>query len=211
MSEAELDELVVRVKARDLDALARVYDLLYDRVYRYVNAQVRNRHTAEDITSQVFVDLLENVDRFMPGRPGGFAAWMFRIARNDVIDHQRRMARRPTTDLEAVAEVASDGIDLGDEVVRALQAAEAWSALRGLTHEQRQVVMLRFGAELATDEVAAVMGKSAGAVKLLQHRAVQALKNMLVEGPRQANNGNGNGNGNGHGARTPLVMREVTA
>lgn len=179
MSEAELDELVRRAQSRNLEALGQIYDLLYDRVYRYLLAQVHNQHLAEDLASQVFVDVMESIGRFKPERSGSFASWVFRIARNDVIDYRRRQQRRPTTDLDSAGEMADQRAEPGDQVVRAIQAEQAWTALEALTDEQRQVVLLRFGAELRTDEVASVMKKSVGAVKVLQFRAMQTLKGVM--------------------------------
>ena len=178
--EARLEDLAVRAKAKDLTALTEIYDLLHPRVFRYVFAQLRHRQAAEDITHEVFLDVLESIERFTPAQPGAFVAWVFRIARNDVIDYRRRGRVRQHSPLEDADDLYDDGPDIGDAVVRTLQAERAWQLLRSLTEEQREVVLLRFGAELHTEEVAVVVGKSVGAVKVMQHRAVAALRLVLA-------------------------------
>lgn len=174
-TESDLVALAVR---RDAAAFGRLYQLHLDAIYRYVYYRVGNTAEAEDLTEQVFLKAWEHIGAYdQRGLP--FAAWLYRMAHNAVIDYHR--TRRPAAPLsDALAETLVDRGDGPDRLVeRRLEAGELASALRTLTPDQQQIILLRFVQGLSHAEAAAVMGKSEGALRILQYRALGALNAAL--------------------------------
>ena len=175
--DSSVDDLAVAATNGDVEAVGRLYDALVGPIYRYVAVRVRRREDAEDLTHVVFERIVGALPRYRHnGRP--FAAWAFRIARNAVIDHQRRL--RPTEDLDAIAEpgdgVGLDAISVHDEELRELRAA-----IRRLTADQQEAIALRYAAGLSAEEAARVMGRRAGTVRGLTFRAIESLRRHLGE------------------------------
>lgn len=176
---AEDATLARRAKNGETQAFAGLYDRYFERVYRYVYYRVREEAEAEDVTSEVFFRALRAMPRYEPRQP--FLAWLYRIARNAIID--RRRAMRPRVSFEdALAHP-----DAGDHVVDpdvSLLASDRRSRLRiaisNLTSEQQEVVLLRFVEGLSAEEVGQIMGKRAGTVRGLQFRALQSLKKHIT-------------------------------
>ncbi|MGH2416740.1 MAG: sigma-70 family RNA polymerase sigma factor [Candidatus Limnocylindria bacterium] len=175
LADATVDELAIAASAGDVEAVGRLYDALVGPVYRYVAVRVRRREDVEDLTHLVFERIMGALPRYQHnGRP--FAAWAFRIARNAVIDHRRRM--RPTDSLSGIAE-PSDGIGLDALSVRGEEIRELRAAMRRLTPDQQEAIALRYAAGLSAEEAARVMGRRAGTVRGLTFRAIDALRRHL--------------------------------
>jgi RNA polymerase sigma-70 factor (ECF subfamily) len=171
-------DLVARSVQRDAVAFGRLYEAHLDRIYRYVYFRVGSTSEAEDLTEQVFLRAWEAIDRY-EARGTPFTAWLYRLAHNLVIDHYR--ARRPTTPLDEIAETEELGFDVVATVEDLLDAEEVREALRRLSPEHQQLVVLRFVEELSHSEVAQILGKTEGATRVIQHRALQALARALRE------------------------------
>jgi RNA polymerase sigma-70 factor, ECF subfamily len=169
-------ELIRRAQDYDPEAFGEIYERYYNGVYKYIYYRVGEQGLAEDLTMEVFVKTMEAIDGFaFRGVP--FSAWLYRIASNLVIDHFRRQPVQPAMSLEErlVAEV--------DHSKQALESEFTHQALRRalaeLTEDQQQVVVLKFVDGLSNQEVAQVLGKSEGAIKSLQHRALASLGRVL--------------------------------
>ena len=165
-------------EARDGDAWA--FGLLFDHyhlpIHRYIASRVHRPSDAEDLTQLVFVKALEALPRY-ESRGIPFGGWLFRLARNTVIDHVR--TRHEHSELEAVAE-RSHGDAGPDEIAIVRQELDAIGAALGtLTDEQRETIALRFFAGLSAREAAEAMGKQEGTVRGLQFRAIAALRREL--------------------------------
>jgi RNA polymerase sigma-70 factor, ECF subfamily len=178
-------ERLVR-EARDGDAWA--FGLLFDHyhlpVYRYIASRVHRPSDAEDLTQLVFVKALEALPRY-ESRGIPFGGWLFRLARNTVIDHVR--TRHDHVDIESA--VGQAGREAGpDEITVARQELdEVAEALAALTDEQRDAIALRFFAGLSAREAAEVMGKQEGTIRGLQFRAIAALRRKLgIDAPESA-------------------------
>jgi RNA polymerase sigma-70 factor (ECF subfamily) len=163
------------------DALYRRY---LARVYSYAYYELGDHHAAEDATEATFVSALTNLERFEErARPADgdgastFRVWLFQIARNEVAGERRRYRRRPTEPLGET--IVSDPLNVEDEAVRRDQAREAWRAVGRLPGERRQAMVLRFVDELSTAEIAGVLGKSEGTVRVLIHRALRSVAREL--------------------------------
>jgi RNA polymerase sigma-70 factor (ECF subfamily) len=182
----ELDRvaaLVVLAQRGDREAFASLYDRHVGQVYRYLYFRTGSHQLAEDLTSETFLRALRRLPTFTwQGRDIG--AWFMTIARNLALDHFRSATFRlevTTADLLDL-DPADDGIE--DNVVGRLEAAAVSDALRRLKPEQQECLVLRFLQGLSVAETARVMGRTEGAVKQLQLRAVRALSRLLPEDPR---------------------------
>ena len=160
---------------RDPARFAELYEANFERVYAYVARRVRDRHLAEDITAEVFQDALANLPRF-EWRGAPFAAWLFRIAAHAIVDRAKRAARERGTP------AAEAGNDPAPARERDEELARLYRRVRDLPADQRRVIEMRFTEERSIREVAAELGKSEGAVKQLQFRAVQSLRESMGRG-----------------------------
>ena len=171
------ESLVLEVQRGDLNAFSGIYEAYYDRVFRYILVRLNNRAEAEDLASEVFLKALQAVgDYKLKGAP--FAAWLFRIAHNLIIDHVRRRNKRPTTELDDSLPLTQDSPD--ELVELGLTSDDVKKAMVELTDSQRQVIALRFGGSLSLAETAEAMGKKEGAIKAMQHSAIQALRRVMA-------------------------------
>jgi RNA polymerase sigma-70 factor, ECF subfamily len=173
--------LVVRATQRDTVAFERLYSLYFDRVYRYVRLRLDNPADAEDVTATVFYRAWSQIDRFSPKHDASFAVWLYRLARNLIVDTYRRA--RVVLPLDRAIEHDAGGEPTGDaenEVEWRLTIAELRVALLALTDEQREVVVLRFVEGLSARAVGEIMGKQEGTVRGLQYRAIEALRRVLA-------------------------------
>lgn len=168
--------LVGRAQAGDPEAFAEIYEQHQSAVYRYVRYRVGDTETAEDLTGEVFVRVVEGMEDFVyRGRP--LLAWLYTIARNVVIDHQRRSALSVMLPLEE--QLVASKVRVEDAAERELTRERLAAALTHLTEDQRRVILLKFIEGMSNRQVAQTLGKSVGAVKSLQHRALAALKRVL--------------------------------
>ncbi len=156
----------------DPEAFGRLYDAHVAQVYRYLYFRTHHRETAEDLTSQAFLKALDRLATFDPKR-GSFLAWIYRIARNVLIDQYR--AFRPTSDIEDIWDLRSD-----DDPVRDAEVREGMEKLRpclqALPAEQRELILLRFWDGLSHAEIAAITGRSEAAAKMAFSRAMARLR-----------------------------------
>ena len=170
-------ELVKRAIAGEADAFASLYDSHVDGVYRFIYARVSEQATAEDLTSQVFLKAWENLDGYKVGS-APFGAWLFRIARNAVIDHYR--TAKNAAPLDALAGTLQTQESKVDETIEVrLEAERVVEAMKRLTEEQQQVLAMKFIEGYSTKEIAQAMGKRQGAIRALQMRGLQALEELL--------------------------------
>ena len=171
--------LVRRAQQQDKEAFAQLYEVNFDKIYRYVVIRIGNKTEAEDVAQQVFLNALRSISSFKwKGAP--FSAWLFRIAHNLVVDYIRKESKRATTPLDESLASSDDNPQLMSE--HRLDIEQLISATKRLTGAQREVISLRFAGELPVAQVAKVMGKSQGAVKALQHSAIVALRKTLSVG-----------------------------
>jgi RNA polymerase sigma-70 factor (ECF subfamily) len=186
-SDAEMIQLIQGAQRWESLAVDRLYDLYADKVFRYIWYRVGQRETAEDLTMDVFLRLLEHIPGFHLNRErpvASFSAWIFRIASNRVVDHYRRRGKgEMPVDARGEAEASASPSERALAAVESDEtAAELRVAIASLTEEQRQVILCKFVEEMSNADVARFLGKSEGAVKSLQHRALAALQRSLRMG-----------------------------
>ena len=183
MDDETLDRLVAEAKAGDREAFGRIFDAYAGPIHRFIASRVNSPSDAEDLTQLVFVKALEALPRY-EARGIPFGGWLFRLARNAIIDQIR--TRRDH--LSLVDAVTRETDDAGPEAKAALQddLDRVAAALAELTDDQREVIELRFFAGLNVLETAVAMGRQEGTVRGLQFRAIAALRRELGLDPTTA-------------------------
>lgn len=175
MKTEEADEqLLIEAAQKDPSRFAELYEAHFERVYAYVVARVRNREEAQDVTAEVFHKALANLARF-EWRGAPFAAWLFRIAANRLADRAERAAHEreipPPLDPPAAHEA---------DFEQAEERARLFRQVKRLPKDQQRVVELRFAGEKSIREIAQQMGRTEGAVKQLQFRALETLRARMA-------------------------------
>ena len=189
------DRSLVEAARRDPSHFDALYRKYLAQVYSYAFYELRDHHAAEDATERVFMQALvglprfeERVDAFIAARApmsaadsteiSTFRVWLFRIARNVVANERRRDRRRPVSTLDEAVLISAP-----EDVVEAAAAREAvgaaWQAVARLPEDRRRAIILRFVDEMSTAEIAAVMDRSEGAVRVLLHRALRSVADDL--------------------------------
>jgi RNA polymerase sigma-70 factor (ECF subfamily) len=174
--------LLEAARAGDSVAYDRLYNLYSDRVFRYLYARVGQREVAEDLTADVFVRLLQNLPRFRvnAARPvASFSAFVYRVAGNLLTDQYRKQKHRDHQDIDDQPFLADRRPEPFAQTAASENRNELAHAVRKLGAEQQAVLLYRFGEEYSVLEVAEIMGKTTGAIKALQHRAIANLRRIL--------------------------------
>jgi len=169
--------LVDRAKQGDRDALEELYLIHFDRLYGYLHVSVGNRPDAEDLTTQTFVKMLESIGKFR-WQSAPFSAWLFRIAHNLAMDHFRASKRwQPEEEVPEPPPDESTSAEAG--ALESIGQKSMLELIEDLSAEQRQVLILKFVFNFSNAEAATILGKSEGAIKSLQHRALVSLQKQL--------------------------------
>jgi len=171
------DRLVDRAAGGNFEAFGQLYGIYLDRIYRYAFHQVQDRMTAEDITEEVFVKAW-NAIKSCKGKGQTFSAWIYRIAHNHIINTLRNTQKFASIDMENIAEISSPKL----EVEMKLEQQELTEMIADLPQNQRQVVVLKFIDGLDNREIGKIMRKSEGAVRIMQMRALTALRQKIGGG-----------------------------
>ncbi len=196
------DRSLVRAAQREPARFDALYRRYLARVYSYAYYELGDHHAAEDATAATFVAALTSLSRFEErARPADgdgastFRVWLFQIARNEIAGERRRARRRP---VEPIGEtIIADPLNVEEEAVRRDQARAAWRAVGRLPGDRRQAMVLRFVDELTTAEIAGVLGRSEGAVRVLIHRALRTVARDLEGSESQGGAANEGSHTNG--------------
>jgi RNA polymerase sigma-70 factor (ECF subfamily) len=180
MSNDRDEEQLIEQAKTDPEAFGRLYELYVEKIYNYIYYRLGNQHDAEDLTAKVFYRALNHIAHYNhKGAP--FAAWLYRIAHNLVVNWHRDHSRRQMVGLE--------NLDLrGDKQESPHHAAEQTNerellltAIQHLPRERQELLMLKFVERMSNAEIGRVLGRSEGAVKSLYHRTLVSLKELLAE------------------------------
>ena len=174
MEPNDLNDLIDAAKNHDTDALGALCEHYYPKVYQFMLNRTRRTEDAEDLASEVCVRVVESLDK----QNGSFRAWVFRIARNLVTDTYRRAAVRKEVALSD--ELIETHAEPADSQGLSVLPHQLNHAMEGLTQDQREVVHLRFVEGLSAAEVGEIQGRSAGAVRGMQFRALETLRDTLT-------------------------------
>jgi RNA polymerase sigma-70 factor (ECF subfamily) len=169
--------LVDRAQQGDRDALEELYLIHFDRIYSYLHVSVGNRHDAEDLTTQTFLKMLESIGKFR-WQSAPFSAWLFRIAHNLAMDHFRA-SRRWQPEEEVPEPEPDESTSAEANAFQSIGRKSMMELIEDLSPEQQQVLTLKFLFNFANAEAATILGKSEGAIKSLQHRALASLQKQI--------------------------------
>lgn len=181
------DDLMRRLRRADETAIVAVYERYFSPLYQYARLKVGDSVLAEDLISNVFYELLR-VTGTDSAPHTNLRGWLFRVARNEIAQHFGKVRHLPLADLEewmpAPAETNPE-----TQVTLFADTERVRHALRMLTAAHQEVLLLRFGQRLSLKETADIMGKSVSAIKSLQFRALDTLRQILYESDMEAANG----------------------
>lgn len=163
---------LVRMACADISAFAPLYEKYFSRIYAYCLRRVENQHDAEDLTSSIFIQAVANLARF---RGGSFAAWLFQIAHNAVINQRRTKFTQISLDSDQF-EIPTTAPEPIDTLIADEQQALLKKLLNTLPEEQQDLLALKLVGELSSKEIGAVVGKSANAVRVELHRIIKQLR-----------------------------------
>lgn len=176
----ELDthqQLVNLAQAGDTEAFGKLYDTYLDAVYRFVYFRVGNRLDAEDVTEQIFVSMFESINRYVDnGKP--FEAWVYRVARNKIIDFYR--TRKVHVNGDEIAE-QPDTQALPEELTeRQLTKEAVMKSLTKIPRQYQEIIILKFIEDKENEEISSILRKPVAHIRVLQHRAIQSLRTALL-------------------------------
>ncbi|MGB7624844.1 MAG: RNA polymerase sigma factor [Terriglobia bacterium] len=176
-SEDAEEQLLVEAAQKDPSRFGELYEKNFERVYAFIARRVGNRDEAQDLTSDVFHRALENLPRF-EWRGVPFSAWLFRIATNAITDRFKRAAQEPSTLDDSSGENSARDSEEFDHHARLFRLVEK------LPEDQRRVVEMRFAEGKSIREIAGELGRTEGAVKQLQFRGLQTLRENQGQSPK---------------------------
>lgn len=169
---------LIEAAQRDPGRFADLYQANFERVYAYIARRVRDRDEAQDLTADVFHLALKNLARF-EWRGVPFAAWLFRIASNEIADRSKGIAKRRTHERETASETMDDRVGVAAGVEEAERRARLFKLVERLPRDQSRVIAMRFAEDKSIREIAAALGRSEGSIKQLQFRGLQNLRVRL--------------------------------
>jgi len=171
-------QLIQYAQNGDAQAFGELYERYAPRVFRYLYAHLDNRLDAEDLTEEVFLRVWKSLRSYQEqGVP--FLAFLFRVGRNALIDHYRRIGKGEAESSIEDLQLREPGVGPMEAVTAILEHQQLRAKMKELREDYRTVLALRFLGELSPEETARAMGRSAGAVRVLQHRALAALRSLL--------------------------------
>lgn len=168
-------EVVAELQSSNWSNFDVVYEKYLPKIYRYIYYRVRHKQTAEDITQMVFLKAVQNIQSFKD-QGAGLSPWLYRIARNAVIDHSR--IQKPVSELDEAVNMAS-GQDVMAAADDALKLSWIKEEMKGLTELQQEVLLMRVWDGLSHSEIAAALNISEGNSKISLSRALKALKSQV--------------------------------
>ena len=178
MSTAITPNLIERARMGDTGAIAVFYEQYHDAIYRFLYYRLGDPQAAEDLTSEVFLRMINSLADYRPQNVS-FQAWLYQIARNLSIDHYRKASNRKQTILED--NLVTGDSSFGSSVERKLTSITLRQALTQINEDQRDVLVMRFVAGMPISDVAQALRRSENAIKALQRRGLLALRKILTD------------------------------
>jgi RNA polymerase sigma-70 factor, ECF subfamily len=169
------NKLVKKARKGDSQAFGKLYDKYIDKIYRFIFFKVNNSSEAEDITQQVFLKSWQNIKNYKPKKGAQFSSWLYRIARNSVIDHYRTSKNH--TDIESIKEDEFiETPEFEEKIDRFEKINKVKKSLYILTEDEKDVVIMKFVEEFSNKEIGKVLDKNQGTIRVIQYRALKKLK-----------------------------------
>jgi RNA polymerase sigma-70 factor, ECF subfamily len=175
MTDEELKLTIDACQRGNRAAFSRIYDSFSERLYRFIYMRVGHKEVAEDILADSFVKAWVKISQVNSSK--AFSAWMYQIAKNNIIDYYR--VRKSTIAIEEVEHILEDAASPIEETDLRLDQKRILQALSSLPKDQQQVIRYKFFEDLTNPEIALIMNKTEGAIRVIQHRAVVKLQEIL--------------------------------
>ncbi len=173
------EKLIKKAQKGEKEAFGLLYDKYIDQIYRFVYLKTNNKQDSEDLSQQIFLNAWENIKNYQPkGFP--FSSWLYKIARNLIVDYYR--TKKVNLDLEDASEKEYDFFSKGDlelDLETKIEIEKVKKVILQLPSEQQNLIIMKFIEELSNKEIAQILNKSEGAIRVLQHRALKQLKKIL--------------------------------
>jgi RNA polymerase sigma-70 factor (ECF subfamily) len=173
-NQSTLTRLIDKAISGDYEAYGEIYSIFLNRIYRYVYYQISNEMIAEDITQEVFIKAWNAIGT-CKGKERTFSAWLYRIAHNKTVDVLRRRGKEKSIEMELIVDDRQPAV----EVQKEMNHSELLDGIAELPGNQKQVIVLKFIEGLDNDEIGRIMGKKQGAIRILQMRALNKLRDRL--------------------------------
>ncbi len=174
--DSTLNTLVSKAKQGDEQAFGDLYGFYFEKIYKFVFFRVSQKEIAEDIAEEVFVKAWLKIKQV---KEESFGGWLYQIAKNKVIDHYR--SQKETVDLSEVENILESNQNIVDEANLAVEQVMFMELLKKLTPEQQIIIKLKFIEDMENSEIAELISKSEGSIRVIQHRAIQKLQELINE------------------------------
>lgn len=175
------DKLIKKAKNGNSEAFGKLYDDHIDQIYRYIFLRINKKSDAEDITQKVFLKAWKNIDSFEIREKVPFSSWLYRIAKNTMIDYYRTDKNHPGIEDVSEREIGEAPEDHERNVDDEIKVRQIKESLDELTENQQNVIIMKFIEELENGEIAEILDKTEVAVRVTQHRALKKLKKIVKE------------------------------
>ena len=173
--ESRIIELVKESQQGNKESFAEIYDQFIEKIYRFIFYKTFNRETAEDLTSQTFLNVLEKITTFNPEK-GTFSGWIYTIARNQIIDHYRAQNKEPIN----LSDLIQSSVNIEAEVILSEEISQVLSLLDKMKEEQREIIILRVWDEMPYNQIAALLNRSEASCKMIFSRTILKLRDELT-------------------------------
>ena len=173
-----IQEVVIQAQDGKLGAFTQLYEFFFLEIYRYTFVKIGNIQDAEDLTQEIFLKVIKSINKYREkGTP--FSSWLFRIARNTIIDHLRKQQKNMSiVPIENISELKSDN-NLEKSAILALNIKEMKEQMDNLSELQKEVLILRFFGQLSLEETSKVISRNVNATKNIQHSALASLRKKI--------------------------------
>ena len=177
MTEEDLKNYLEKAQNGDTDAFARIYDLFFEKLYKFIFYRVGHKQISEDLLAETFVKAWQKIGQI--GNSKALSSWLFHIAKNNIIDYYR--SKKTTISLEEVEDFLEEVISPVEELDLNLEQKKILEVIQLLPVEQGLVIKYKFFEDLSNQEIAILLNKTEGAIRVIQHRAVIKLKELINE------------------------------
>jgi len=186
VSQEELEHLAEKAKHGSSDAFSDLYEYFFPRLYRHVSFRIESEYV-EDVVSDVFLKMVQNLEKYKAQKNASFSAWIFRITHNLIIDHYRKQREIRSSELSEDEEYTDFFGALPDvhhlppdqDLQQEFEALAIKEALMDLKPAYREIIELRFLEEFSNKEIAQITGKSEGNIRIIQLRALKELRKII--------------------------------
>ncbi len=175
MQEEQLKDILKKAQSGNEEAFGLIYDHLAAKIYKFIYFRVGHKEIAEDILSDTFVKGWQKISQI--NSPAALSAWLYQIAKNNIIDYYR--IKKETVNITDVENFLEDEVNPIDDTNLNIEQKKLLEVLKELPEEQQEVIKYKFFEDLENEEIAYIIGKTEGAVRVIQHRAITKLKELI--------------------------------